>query len=62
MVGSLVTADENFQKFVIPDGTILTAGGYAVFDETDFNPTAGASPNDFALDGAHGDTLWVWED
>ena len=37
-------------KFQIPAGTLLAAGGYIAFDESDFNPTP-ATPglNDFAL-------------
>ncbi len=54
-------SEDNFKKFVVPEGTIIGAGGYLVFDENDFNPTAGASPNDFALDGARGDDLWIWK-
>ncbi|MCA9266137.1 MAG: lamin tail domain-containing protein, partial [Planctomycetales bacterium] len=47
-------------KFEIPDGTVIPAGGYVVFDETDFNPTPGTpGPNDFALSGAHGDDVWL---
>ena len=50
-----------FLKFRIPDGTVLAPGTYAVFDEDDFNTSAGADPNDFALDGAHGDDVWLVE-
>ncbi|MBN2474599.1 MAG: lamin tail domain-containing protein [Pirellulales bacterium] len=49
-------------KFRIPDGTTLPAAGYVVFDEDDFNPTPlTPGPNDFALDGAHGDDVWLME-
>ena len=44
-------------QFQIPEGTIISAGGYLVYDESDFNPTPGApSANDFAL-SAQGDEV-----
>ena len=49
----------NYKKFRIPDGTILGAGEYLVFDESDFNSSVGVAPNDFALDAAHGDNVWL---
>ena len=49
----------DFKKFRIPDGMMLAAGAFLVFDEDDFNPSAGVDPNDFALDGAHGDEVWL---
>ncbi|HEY7115583.1 MAG TPA: lamin tail domain-containing protein [Tepidisphaeraceae bacterium] len=56
----LSDSSNNYRKFRIPDGTMLPAGGYLVFDEDDFNPTPAApGPNDFALDGAHGDDVWL---
>ncbi len=51
----------NYKKFRIPDDTVIPAGGYVFFDEDDFNPTGGAGPNDFALDGAHGDDVWLMQ-
>ncbi|MBN2474231.1 MAG: lamin tail domain-containing protein [Pirellulales bacterium] len=52
----------NFQKFRIPDGTTIAAGDYLIFDEDDFNPTPlDPGPNDFALDGAHGDEVFLAE-
>lgn len=57
---------EAAEKFRIPDGTVLPAGGYAVFTETSFNPRgswnpaagpAGPGPLDFSLDGLHGGKL-----
>ncbi|MBN2477406.1 MAG: lamin tail domain-containing protein [Pirellulales bacterium] len=51
----------NYCKFRIPDGTTVVAGGYVVFDEDDFNPTPlTPGPNDFALNGAHGDDVFLW--
>ena len=32
---------DNYQKFRIPNGTVIPAGGYLVLDESDFNPTPG---------------------
>ena len=52
----------DFRKFRIPDATQIAAGGYVVFDERDFNPTPSAPlANHFALDGAHGDDVWLLE-
>jgi spore coat protein CotH len=48
-------------KFRIPDGTFLGAGELIVFDESDFNMSDGVDPTDFALDGAHGDDVWLVE-
>ena len=44
-------SDDRFvpQKYQIPAGTIMAAGGYLVLDETQFNPTPGATSN-FSLD------------
>lgn len=56
----LSDSPDDYAKFRIPDGTILQPGQYAVFDEGDFNPTPVApGPDDFALDGAHGDDIWL---
>jgi hypothetical protein len=53
-------AKSNYKKFRIPDGTVIGAGAYMVFTESDFNPTPlTPGPNDFALDGAHGDDVWL---
>ncbi|MFT7642406.1 MAG: hypothetical protein ACI9G1_004163, partial [Pirellulaceae bacterium] len=47
-------------KYQIPIPTLLVAGAYLLFDETDFNPTPLApGPSDFALSGAHGDEVWL---
>lgn len=54
---------EAVEKFRIPAGTVLAAGGFAVFTETGFNPNgpwnpaanpAGPGAGDFSLDGLHG--------
>ena len=45
-------------KFRIPAGTIIPAGGYLVYDESDFNPTPGnPGANDFALSSNGDDVL-----
>ncbi len=49
---------ENLTKFRIPVGTEIPAGGYVVFDETDFNPGQGANETDFAL-SEFGEELWL---
>ena len=56
----LSDAGTNLLKYQIPAGTELAAGDYIVFDETQFNPNpANPGPNDFALNGAHGDDAWL---
>ncbi len=46
-------------KYSIPVGTTIPAGGYVVFDESDFNPTPDAPESDnFALSG-DGDDVWL---
>ncbi len=49
----------NYRKFRIPDGTLIPADGYLVFDEADFNPGGGTGATDFALSGARGDDVWL---
>lgn len=50
----------NPTKYELPVLTILPPGQYVVFDESDFNASLGAEPNDFALSSAHGETLSLW--
>ncbi|NLF32491.1 MAG: hypothetical protein GX591_16570, partial [Planctomycetes bacterium] len=50
---------DNYRKYRIPDGTALAPGEYLVFDEYDFNSSGGVDPDDFALDGAHGEEVWL---
>ena len=57
----LSDAASNPTKFRIPFGTMLSSGATIVFDETDFNPSLGLDPNDFALDGADGDQVYLWK-
>ena len=49
---------ENWQKYRIPDHTVLPAGGYRVFYENHFNASA-AGPLAFALNSAHGGEVWL---
>ncbi len=50
----------NLLKFEIPAGTVVSAGGYVVFDENDFNPTPlNPGAKDFALSGSDGDDAWL---
>jgi PKD repeat protein len=44
-------------KFRIPNGTVIPAGGFVVFYESDFNSNPGISPS-FAIDGA-GDQVYL---
>ncbi len=60
-ISGWVLSDSNnqFDKFVIPNGTVIAAGGYLTFDESDFN--SGLSNVDFALNSAEGDDVWLLE-
>ncbi|WP_425396206.1 lamin tail domain-containing protein [Aeoliella sp.] len=56
----LSDAGGNLLKYPIPAGTVLAAGGYAVFDEDDFNPevpNGGQIP--FAFDAVAGDDVYL---
>ena len=55
----LSDATGNLQKFQIPLNTVLGAGEYIVFDESNFNPGGGANETDFALSGTSGDDVWL---
>ena len=47
-------------KFRIPVGTMLAAGEYLVFNESDFNPTpASPAAGDFALNGSEGEEVYL---
>lgn len=51
-VGGYFLSDDGgaLSKFQIPIGTVITAGGFLVFDESDFNPNpTNPGPNDFSL-------------
>lgn len=45
-------------KYQIPSGTIVPAGGFITFTESQFNPGNGANLTDFALSSG-GDQVWV---
>lgn len=49
----------DYKKFRIPNGTMLAPLSYLVFDESDFDSSGGTDPNDFRLDAAHGDNVWL---
>lgn len=58
----LSDAGATAKKFKIPVDTVITAGGYVVFNEADFNPPL---PNSralipFALSGSNGDSVWLF--
>ncbi|MCP3973158.1 MAG: lamin tail domain-containing protein, partial [bacterium] len=56
----LSNSSGDYEKFQIPGGTSIPAGGYLVFDEDDFNPTPGTpGPDDFDLDGAREADVWL---
>ena len=56
----LSDSDAPYKKYRIANGTTLAAGGYISFDETShFNTSGGANTNDFRLDAAHGDDVWL---
>jgi hypothetical protein len=59
---------DDLRLFRIPDGTVLAPGAYRVFDERDFHPNGPWNPvagsplaTEFALDGSHGDDVWLLE-
>jgi spore coat protein CotH len=55
----LSDSDSPYKKYRIPTGTTISAGGYLTFDETHFNSSGGVNTNDFSLDAAHGDDVWL---
>jgi hypothetical protein len=59
-VGGWYLSDSETQpkKFRIPDGTVIQPNSFKVFYEYQFNPTPGVFPS-FALDSAHGDTVYL---
>ena len=56
-IGGWYLSDEgdDLFKYQIPAGTIIAAGGYLVFDESDFNVSA----TGFALSGSEGDQVYL---
>lgn len=58
----LSDSSANPKKYRIPTGTTLNAGGYITFNEAShFNTSGGVNPNDFRLDAAHGDDVWLFQ-
>jgi methionine-rich copper-binding protein CopC len=55
----LSDSSDEYRKYRIPDETTIGAHEYVVFDEWDFNASLGVNPEDFALNGAHGDDVWL---
>ncbi len=60
------TTVEDYQRFRIPDGIVLAAGGFLVLSEEDFNPNGSwnssggtATEQEFSLDGFRGGRLWL---
>ena len=53
--GWLLSDGAPLDKYRIPDGTTIEAGGYVVFDENDFN--APGAENGFAFSSAYGDEV-----
>lgn len=52
----------NYRKYAIPTGTVLAAGAYITFNETNhFNTSLGVNSNDFALDSAYGEDVYLLE-
>lgn len=53
-------SNQNYFKYQIPAGKTLLPGEYVVYNESNFNPTpATPGPNDFSLNGAHGDEVYL---
>lgn len=72
----LSDSGNDYDKFKIPEGSIIEPGEYLLFDEDDFNSTRFLkdeddptrqpgepfrSPKDFAFSSARGETLWLLE-
>jgi hypothetical protein len=56
----LSDSKSNYRKYAIPASTTLPAGGYIAFNETNhFNTSMGVVSNDFALDGAYGEDVYL---
>lgn len=57
---------DDYRMYRIPNGTVIPAGGFLVFDEQDFNPNGEWNPSpgnpgagEFSLDGNRGGYLWL---
>ncbi len=51
---------DNPQKFQVPPGTVIPAGGYQVFYEYQFNPDRTGDAPSFTLNSAHGDEVYLF--
>jgi hypothetical protein len=68
-VGGWFLSDSvSFDKFRIPDGTIIPPRGFVSFNEQQFNPNGEWNPNagvpsakEFSLSGSKGDDVWLVE-
>ncbi len=61
-IGGWLLSDSRFDlgKFSIPPNTVLPAGGFLTFDESDFNNPASPTPSrNFALDSVNGEDLYL---
>ena len=58
-IGGWYLSDEggDLLQFEIPAGTVIAAGGYQVYDESDFNQPS--SPTAFALSSIEGDEVYL---
>ena len=57
---------DSYKLFRIPDGTVVPADGWVVFDERDFNPNGAwnpaagpPKPTEFSFDGFHDSEVWL---
>ena len=56
----LSDSSAHYAKFQIPDGSVIPAGGYLVFDESHVNPTPDTpGPNHFSFSSAKGDEVYL---
>ena len=53
----LSDSENDLQKYLIPAGTVIPAGGFVVFDEDDFNASPGQIGN-FSLSSS-GESVWL---
>jgi Lamin Tail Domain len=47
------------QKFQLPQGTVIPAGGFRVFYEYQFNPSGTGEAPDFSLNSSEGDNVYI---
>ena len=60
-IGGWYLSDDksNYRKYAISNGTVLPAGGYVTFNETNHFNCSGNTNLDFSFDGAHGDDVYL---